>query len=191
LYRQPHHDKVAPKELNNEAKALLDEMTAASVDKENPAYEWRSNTHLAEISDKLALSGDDDGSRVVAANEALLAFRELLKKTEKGTITEERCTAYELELSGVPGHLLCFLKHNAPIDSLDPFRQPSLNNDRWAYFREAFSEQTKQTRKGLGRLVKALHAIIETGETFPVWRHKRTRTQSGHRGSAVEASACR
>eukprot|EP00427_Karlodinium_veneficum_P014932 CAMPEP_0169073776 /NCGR_PEP_ID=MMETSP1015-20121227/6922_1 /TAXON_ID=342587 /ORGANISM="Karlodinium micrum, Strain CCMP2283" /LENGTH=289 /DNA_ID=CAMNT_0009133049 /DNA_START=211 /DNA_END=1077 /DNA_ORIENTATION=- len=172
LYRQPHHDKVAPKELSNEAKTLLNELSAAKGDKE---YEWRSNAHLAEIADALDLRGDDDGCRVVAANEALLGFRELLKKTEKGTITEERCTAYELELSGVPGHLLRFLKHHATVDSLDPFRQPSLNNDRWSYFREAFSEQTKQTRKGLGRLVKALHAVIETGEVFPVWRHKRER----------------
>jgi hypothetical protein len=177
LYRQPHHEKVTPEELSKEVKALIDEVSALKENEEDAADSWRANARLAEISDALDLRSmvTEDEARVAAAKDALLSFRDLLKKTEKGNLTDELCTAYELELSGMPGHLLRFLKHGAPTNVADPIRQPSLNQERWNYFREVFSEQTKQTRKGLGRLVKALHAVIETGEVFPVWRHKRER----------------
>eukprot|EP00971_Amphidinium_carterae_P122208 2419755-Amphidinium_carterae.1 len=105
-----------------------------------------------------------------------MSFRELLKKSEKCSLSEDRCTAYELERSDMPGLLCRFLQRQAvPAASLDPIRQPAMNVDRWVCFKEIFSEQTKQTRKGLVRLVKALHAVIETAEALPVWRHKKER----------------
>jgi hypothetical protein len=175
LYRQHNHEKVLPEELCKEARALMAELKVGSVSGDDDCEEWRSNARLVEIVTALDLQSSDAEERVVAAKEALVVFRELLKKTEKGDLTEDRCAAYELEKASMPGHILRFLKHRAPTGIMDPIRQPSMNPDRWAHFREVFGDSTKQARKGLARLVKALHAIIETGEAFPVWRHKKER----------------
>lgn len=170
LYRQPHHEKVTPEELSKEAKALCELFGDEGT--ENPE-EWRANSKLAEV--VAALDVRDGPGDIAVMKEALISFRELLKKTEKGTLNEERCTAYELEKSNMPGILLRFLKYHAPASTSDPIRHPSLNEERWAFFREAFSGLTKQTSKGLVRLMKALHAVIETGEAFPVWHQKKER----------------
>lgn len=177
LYRNPHHEKVTPEELCKEAKALCEEIAGTTDAQEPEGEEWRANSQLAEIASALDPSAAEGPDPVGAAKEALVSFRELLKKTEKGSLNEERCAAYELERSGVPGRLLRLLKFNAPAAavSADHIRQPVMNHEQWAYFREVFSEQTKQTRKGLTRLMKAMHAVVETGESFPVWRHKKER----------------
>jgi len=51
------------------------------------------------------------------------------------------CAAYELEKSDVPGQLLHFLKQHAPTGVDDPIRQPSMNSERWASFREVSSRR--------------------------------------------------
>jgi len=177
LYRQPHHERVTQEELSQEALALVEVLDKQSTGEEDP-QDWQSNAKLVEIVKALDEKSASEGSgtdREAAAKEALMNFRELLKKAEKCALNEERCTAYELERSAIPGLLRHFLKHHATPSSLDPMRQPTMNHDRWTYFKEIFSEQTKQTRKGLVRLVKALHAVIDTGEALPVWRHKKER----------------
>lgn len=185
LYRQPPHEKVTPEELCKEAKALHDELMSGRAGEGEAARgadeDWRQNTKLVEIATTFEACEADCQSpeRLAAATEALLSTRELLKKTEKGAITEERVAAYELERSNMPGLLLRFLKHRAAVpaegDAADAVRHPGMNAERWAAFRDAFGDSTKHARKGLGRLMKALHAVIETGEALPVWRHKKER----------------
>jgi len=172
LYRQAHHEKVTPEELRKEAKALYDDLCKGQAGQPGEE-EWHANTRLVQIVAPLNTRTLETSEWAGMCKEALAAFRELLKKTEKGTMQEERCTAYELERAGIPGLLLHFLKQQAPPGGTDPIRHPSMHPERWAFFREVFSEQTKQTRKGLIRLMKAFHAVIETGEEYPVWRRKK------------------
>ena len=83
-------------------------------------------------------------------------------------------TADERELSDLSGELPRFLKpedRSAP----DAARRPALRPERRTAFRELSSEGTKQRRKGLVRLVRPLHAVVEAGEAFPVWRHRKDR----------------
>jgi len=153
LYRQAHHEKVTPEELSREAKALYDDLCAGQAGQPEEE-EWHANSRLVQIVAPLNGRTLETPEWVAASKEALTAFRELLKKTEKGTMQEERCTAYELERAGMPGLLLRFLKQHAPPGGTDPIKHPSMHPERWAFFREVFSEQTKQTRKGLIRLMK-------------------------------------
>eukprot|EP00435_Cladocopium_sp_Y103_P065807 s429_g27.t2 len=55
--------------------------------------------------------------------------------------------------------------------------QSVVNQDRWKLFTEAFGDSSKQSKKGLTRFIKAMHAVIETGEALPitVWKHKKER----------------
>lgn len=179
LYRQQHQEKVSFDELVSEAQNLLTELRRPRDDGDVPVEgeEWKANAHLVEVVQALERSTASSDTDATTA-EGLLAFRELLKKAEKGQLNDERCAAFELEQAGAPALLLKFLKgstvpEESRLQGLS--RQPTLNQQRWAVFQEVFSEQSKQSRKGLGRLTKSLHAVIETGEAFPVWRHKKER----------------
>lgn len=208
LYRLPHHDKVTPDDLNKEANALLQEVSQSSsgpdqadrmqeVEEQADAGvrddQWRQNARLVQVVDAMkATEGvsslpptetdcdDVQGSfpKATCPRDGLFAFRELLKMTEKGGLSEERITAYEMEQSNLPGELLDYLQHVGDTGNSNTSNQlncPRVDVKRWNNFREAFSERTKQSRKGMGRLMKALHAVVETGEVFPVWRHKKER----------------
>ncbi|CAJ1339659.1 unnamed protein product [Effrenium voratum] len=78
-----------------------------------------------------------------------------------------------------PDGQMCIMEANARIgaDLACDVPRPSqaLNPDRWNLFLEAFGDVSKQSKKGLTRFMKALHAVIETGEALPVWRHKKDR----------------
>ncbi|CAE7195090.1 hecd-1 [Symbiodinium natans] len=169
IYRQAHNEKVTVDELSQEAQSLLEELQKSGEgESENADAEWRTNEKLVEVVDALA-AADESGPGRLAPAEGLFALRELLKKTEKGSIDEERCTAFELEKADVPGQMLRFLK-TQPVPHVS-----SVNEERWKLFVEAFGDFSKQSKKGLTRFMKAMHAVIETGEALPVWRHKKDR----------------
>eukprot|EP00930_Biecheleria_cincta_P058698 TRINITY_DN4449_c0_g2_i1.p1 TRINITY_DN4449_c0_g2~~TRINITY_DN4449_c0_g2_i1.p1 ORF type:complete len:2425 (+),score=436.97 TRINITY_DN4449_c0_g2_i1:100-7374(+) len=169
IYRQAHHEKVPTEELSKEARALLMDMEVLQEgEQEDCTNEWQSNTKLVELVQALQTASEPMPGRLAPA-EGLFALRDLLKNTEKGSMTEDRCTAFELEKAGVPGQLLRYLKQGASTD------RASLRLERWDLFVEAFGDTSKQSRKGLSRLLKALHAVVETGEALPVWRHKKER----------------
>eukprot|EP00931_Biecheleriopsis_adriatica_P047296 TRINITY_DN27247_c0_g1_i1.p1 TRINITY_DN27247_c0_g1~~TRINITY_DN27247_c0_g1_i1.p1 ORF type:complete len:1914 (+),score=472.63 TRINITY_DN27247_c0_g1_i1:852-5744(+) len=137
--------------------------------------EWRSNEKLAEVVEALQNAFEPMPGRL-APVEGLFALRELLKKTEKGSITDERCAAFELEKAEVPREMLRYLKvDGASATSLQPGQMAQENSDGWKLFHEAFGDHSKQSRKGLARLMKALHAVVETAEAYPIWRHKKER----------------
>jgi len=168
IYRQAHNEKVTVDELSQEAQSLLEELQKSSEgEKDDPDLEWRLNEKLVEVVDALA-AADESGPGRLAPAEGLFALRDLLKKTERGSIDEERCTAFELEKADVPGQMLRYLK-------MQPVHDTSHKEDRWKLFYEAFGDFSKQSKKGLTRFLKALHAVIETGEALPVWRHKKDR----------------
>ncbi|CAE8625894.1 unnamed protein product, partial [Polarella glacialis] len=169
-------EKVTMEELSREAQALSDELgTGLEVEPMEQSEEWRSNKPLLEVVQALQGASEEVPGRMAPA-EGLFALRELLKTTEKGSISDERCSAYELEKADVCGQLVQFMKYQAPESPGDSRRSaPLVNPDRWGVFIEAFGEASKQSQKGIGRLMKALHAVIETGEAMPVWRHKKER----------------
>jgi len=170
IHRQTHQDKVTQEELSKEAQLLNEELRQVR-EGETADFdtEWRSNQKLVEVVESLeAVREDTTGSAPGA--DGLFALRELLKKTEKGGIDDERCAAWELEQAGVPGQMLHYLKTES-----DQSTVATVNAERWKLFTEAFGDASKQSKKGLTRFIKAMHAVIETGEALPVWRHKKER----------------
>eukprot|EP00435_Cladocopium_sp_Y103_P060782 s327_g22.t1 len=130
IHRQGHHDKVTAEELSKEAQLLAEDLRQG-CEGEAPDLnaEWRNNQPLGrtEIEEPTGIlcraregnrklmevqalhaAGDDVPGRLAPAD-GLFALRELLKKTEKGGLDEERCTAWELEQAGVPGLMLQYL----------------------------------------------------------------------------------
>ncbi|CAE7465916.1 PKD2 [Symbiodinium sp. CCMP2592] len=69
----------------------------------------------------------------------------------------------------------CLMVTGATGHAPEPEAVQSHKEDRWKLFYEAFGDFSKQSKKGLTRFLKALHAVIETGEALPVWRHKKDR----------------
>ena len=49
-----------------------------------------------------------------------------------------------------------------------------MDPERWKLFYEAFGDVSKQSKKGLTRFMKALHAVIETGEALPAGSSRRS-----------------
>eukprot|EP00441_Pelagodinium_beii_P002867 CAMPEP_0197698514 /NCGR_PEP_ID=MMETSP1338-20131121/119437_1 /TAXON_ID=43686 ORGANISM="Pelagodinium beii, Strain RCC1491" /NCGR_SAMPLE_ID=MMETSP1338 /ASSEMBLY_ACC=CAM_ASM_000754 /LENGTH=459 /DNA_ID=CAMNT_0043281921 /DNA_START=84 /DNA_END=1460 /DNA_ORIENTATION=+ len=163
IYRQAHHEKITVEDLSKEAQGLCQDMEKLGEGEPD----WQAaNEKLAEVVDALKTASEPAPGRLAPA-EGLFALRELLKQTEKGSMDDERCSAFEMEEADVPGHMLRYLK--ADTTGSDP------TPERWDLFCESFGDHSKQSRKGLTRLMKALHAVIETGEALPVWRHKKER----------------
>ncbi|CAE8601169.1 unnamed protein product [Polarella glacialis] len=177
LYRQPSHEKVPTEELRREAQALHQELLKEETPSEGEAQDaeaWRSNATLREVVRALEGASEPTPGRMAPA-EGLFALRDILKNTEQGSISDERCSAFELESAAVPKRLMQYLKYQAPPAVGNLLCHPAVNPERWDCFNEAFGDTSKQSRKGLARLMKALHAVIETGEALPIWRYKKER----------------
>eukprot|EP00439_Symbiodinium_sp_Y106_P021712 s2093_g2.t1 len=84
------------------------------------------------------------------------------------------CTAYALEKLDLAGSLLRFLKHSPSIDedSREGEGSATIDMSSWESLKQVLASQGPG---GMQQLVRALHAIIEIGERFPVWHQKRER----------------
>eukprot|EP00931_Biecheleriopsis_adriatica_P016462 TRINITY_DN12116_c0_g1_i1.p1 TRINITY_DN12116_c0_g1~~TRINITY_DN12116_c0_g1_i1.p1 ORF type:complete len:2177 (+),score=496.16 TRINITY_DN12116_c0_g1_i1:94-6624(+) len=174
-HQQQLQQRAATEELAVEAGLLAQELVAAAG-----GEDWLPSGDLAETLAVVGRSGDlaaEADEATLKALQRLCAYLEMdgdmaPEGDAAKLLATDHCTAYALEKLDLAGQLLRFLKHSPRCGDEAADRRPALDPERWECLRKVLASGAPG---GFKQLVRVLHAIIDTGETFPVWHHKRER----------------